>query len=466
MLSNILVVDDEQQIQQTFQDIFREEIAKGYYKFDFAANGQEALQKIHSDSTPSVDLLLTDVKMPKIDGLTLIKRLQKDHLNIKTIIISAFVNPQDLQDIIENNDLILGFLSKPIENIEQLKNIVENNLNSPSKIEARSNFNYDNLEPQDFDYIQQKTGEIKSLIRLSTQTIVEIGCKLIEVKARLIHGQFGDWLKLEFDWSEPTAQRFMRVARKFKSVNLTDLPIVPSALYLLAANSIPEEARSEAIKRAATGESINYQKAKEIKDKYTRSESPDPNQEQVSKQVSLSSKSELTQRSQRSFWQTIDLIETSSIPTTDDINTDKKIASDLKSESWWRLGKEHFLYCGDPKSETFQQSFPQKIDLSLVFPHRSNWRPEFSRKVNSELVFYSEYQDIDLTVLRQAIEQLFLLYTEDYSTVIFSFLPDPQLILLADKLKCICRIAEPNLQQCQKIITKLQQAGLDVNKLV
>ena len=68
--------------------------------------------------------------------------------------------------------------------------------------------------------------------------------------------------------------------------------------------------------------------------------------------------------------------------------------------------------------------------------------------------------------MRQAIEQLFLLYTEDYSTVIFSFLPDPQLILLADRLKCICRIAEPNLQQCQKIIATLQQAELQVVKLV
>ena len=465
MLSNILVVDDEYQIKQTFEDIFREEIAKGYYKFDFAANGQEALKKIHSGSIPSVDLLLTDVKMPKIDGLSLIKRLQKERLNIKTIIISAFVSLQDLQEIIENNDLILGFLSKPIENIEQLKNIVENNLNSPRDIEFTSHFNYDSLAPQDFNFIQQKTGEIKSLIRLSTQTIVEIGCKLIEVKTRLKHGQFGDWLKLEFDWSEPTAQRFMRVARKFKSVKLTDLPIVPSALYLLAANSIPEEARSEAIQRAATGESINYQKAKEIKDKYSSKESSDSNSKQVLQQASFTNQSTTDQDSQPLSWQTIDLIEPSSITITDNMD-DENISLAIKPESWWRLGKEHFLYCGDPKSATFQESFPQNIDLSLVFPHNFNWRPEFSKKVNSELVFYSEYQDIDLTVLRQAIEQLFLLYTEDYSTVIFSFLPDPQLILLADKLKCICRIAEPNLQQCQKIITTLKQAGLDVVNLI
>ena len=231
MLSNILVVDDEQQIKQVFQDIFKEEIEEGYYKFDFAANGQEALQKINSQSADAIDLLLTDVKMPKVDGLSLIKRLQQDSLKIKTIIISAFVNVQDLQEIIESNDLILGFLSKPIENIDQLKNIVKKNLNTVDEIEVTSKFNYGVLEPQDFDFIQQRTGEIKSLIRLSTQTIVEIGCKLIEVKARLKHGKFGDWLRLEFDWSEPTAQRFMRVARKFKYENLTNLHNLHNQIY-------------------------------------------------------------------------------------------------------------------------------------------------------------------------------------------------------------------------------------------
>lgn len=104
MFSNILVVDDEQQTKQVFQDIFEKEIEEGYYKFDFAADGEEALQKIHSGSMPTVDLLLTDVKMPKIDGLSLIKRLQEEHLNINTVIISAFVDIQDLQEIIENND--------------------------------------------------------------------------------------------------------------------------------------------------------------------------------------------------------------------------------------------------------------------------------------------------------------------------------------------------------------------------
>jgi hypothetical protein len=131
----------------------------------------------------------------------------------------------------------------------------------------------------------------------------------------------------------------------------------------------------------------------------------------------------------------------------------------IESESWWRIGNEHLLFCGDPQSETFKQSIPQKIELNIAFPDTPNWRLNIPGKVNSELVFFSQYQDLDLTLLRQAVEQLFLLYTEDSSIVVFSFLPDPQLIMLAERLNCICRIAEPNLSRCQKIISTVRQAG-------
>jgi CheY-like chemotaxis protein len=472
MLSNILVVDDENQIKQTFLDIFREEIEKGYYNFDFATDGKEALQKISSGSMATIDLLLTDVKMPEIDGLSLINLLQKANFNIKTIIISAYVSPQDIKEAIENNDSILGFLSKPIDNIDRLKNIVKKNLHLAEKSTLTSLFNYQSLEARDYDFIQQKTREIKSSIEKSTQTIVEIGCKLIEVKSRLKHGQFGDWLKLEFDWSEPTAQRFMRVARKFKSVNLTDLSIAPSALYLLAAASIPELARTEAINRAVNGESIDYKKAKLIKDKYTQIDSQQKTidtqakRENDRKDIRITKTSILPQQSKN---RETNFILPNQLRVNPQINAQDNSKSTLpsssrqidaiESESWWRIGNEHLLFCGDPQSETFKQSIPQKIELNIAFPDTPNWRLNIPGKVNSELVFFSQYQDLDLTLLRQAVEQLFLLYTEDSSIVVFSFLPDPQLIMLAERLNCICRIAEPNLSRCQKIISTVRQAG-------
>ncbi len=89
---------------------------------------------------------------------------------------------------------------------------------------------------------EQRTGEIKTLMKRAAQDIIDIGQKLIEVKLRLGHGHFQSWTRHEFGWSYETAARFMRVADQFKTVNLTDMSIAPSALYLLAAPSTPEPA--------------------------------------------------------------------------------------------------------------------------------------------------------------------------------------------------------------------------------
>jgi len=88
--------------------------------------------------------------------------------------------------------------------------------------------------------------------------MVEIGQRLIQVKGRLGHGNFGTWLDVEFDWSPWLAQKFMQVAEKFKNVKFTDLEISTSAAYILAAPSTPPEVFAEAIAQAETGKKITY----------------------------------------------------------------------------------------------------------------------------------------------------------------------------------------------------------------
>lgn len=114
-----------------------------------------------------------------------------------------------------------------------------------------------NFKAQEFDYaalnsetqivVQQRTSEIRSLLRRTAQDIFDVGQKLIEVKAQLGHGHFRTWLNTEFDWSIWTATKFMQVADKFKCVKFSHLDIAPSALYELAAPSTPESVRCEAI---------------------------------------------------------------------------------------------------------------------------------------------------------------------------------------------------------------------------
>lgn len=125
-------------------------------------------------------------------------------------------------------------------------------------------FNYDGLDTKPRVIIQQRTNEIKTLMRRSAQDIIDIGEKLIEVKSHLKHGDFTAWIKIEFGWSDRTAQRFMRVAEVFKTDKLSVLNFAPSALYLLASSTTPDEAREEALSRAQTGEEITRATAEEL----------------------------------------------------------------------------------------------------------------------------------------------------------------------------------------------------------
>jgi hypothetical protein len=122
------------------------------------------------------------------------------------------------------------------------------------------------MQPTLFDYaglgsetriiVQQRTTEIKGLMKRAAQDIIDIGQKLIEVKARLGHGQFGSWLAAEFEWTDRTAARFIAVASKFD--NLSDLNIAPSALYLLSAPSTPDDLRSGFIVHAENGNPVTH----------------------------------------------------------------------------------------------------------------------------------------------------------------------------------------------------------------
>jgi gas vesicle protein len=148
------------------------------------------------------------------------------------------------------------------------------NLSEQKSIRLINGFDYEKLDTDVRMVIQQHTSEIKNLMRRTTQEIIEIGQKLTYVKAQLGHGNFRIWLKAEFDWSVPTANRFMQVAENFKCINLRDLNIAASALYLLASPSTPQEARTEALKRATSGENITYTKAKTIVSDYKKAIKP------------------------------------------------------------------------------------------------------------------------------------------------------------------------------------------------
>jgi hypothetical protein len=124
-------------------------------------------------------------------------------------------------------------------------------------------YDYAALDSPTATLAQQAAGVIKEKIRRAAQDIVDIGAALLEVKAALPHGQFSAWLADEFGWGERQARRFMNVAEAFKTDNLSDLQIAPSALYALASPSTPAEARAEALQQARNGQPVSNKGARE-----------------------------------------------------------------------------------------------------------------------------------------------------------------------------------------------------------
>jgi hypothetical protein len=127
-------------------------------------------------------------------------------------------------------------------------------------------FDYQSLKPADAEKLRRTAKRIKERIIASLRSIIEAGEALSVAKSMLPHGQFGAWLEAEFGWTDRMARHFMDVAEHFgaKTEIISDLTILPSAAYLLAAPSTPFEARQEAIDRAKRGEKITARIAREI----------------------------------------------------------------------------------------------------------------------------------------------------------------------------------------------------------
>ena len=110
-MAKILVVDDEADLEMLFRQKYRQKIRTGEYEMIFALNGQLAIEmlKDHSD----VDMILSDINMPVMDGLTLLANTKEKNPLIKTVIISAY---GDMENIRKAMNLgAFDFITKPVD---------------------------------------------------------------------------------------------------------------------------------------------------------------------------------------------------------------------------------------------------------------------------------------------------------------------------------------------------------------
>ncbi|MGY8679255.1 adenylate/guanylate cyclase domain-containing protein [Bradyrhizobium sp. UFLA05-153] len=111
MTSTILVVDDEPDLEALVLQKFRGQIREGLVSFLFAHDGVEALQLI--ELHPHVDLVVSDINMPRMDGLSLLQKLQETEDKKSTIIVSAYGDMSNIRTAMNRG--AFDFLTKPID---------------------------------------------------------------------------------------------------------------------------------------------------------------------------------------------------------------------------------------------------------------------------------------------------------------------------------------------------------------
>ncbi|MDE0135544.1 MAG: SpoIIE family protein phosphatase [Acidimicrobiaceae bacterium] len=107
----ILVVDDEPDLEPLVLQRMRRQIRSGKYQFEFAGNGLEALEKLRADDT--IDLVLSDINMPQMDGLTLLSQLSSLDSDLRAVIISAYGDMGNIRTAMNRG--AFDFVTKPVD---------------------------------------------------------------------------------------------------------------------------------------------------------------------------------------------------------------------------------------------------------------------------------------------------------------------------------------------------------------
>ncbi len=128
-MAKILVADDETDLEVLIKQKFRKQIREGKYNFVFAINGNDALSKIHEH--PDIDVVCSDINMPEMDGLTLLEKLAEISPVIKSIIVSAYGDMDNIRSAMNRG--AFDFICKPV-NFDDLEVTLQKTLRHVNQI--------------------------------------------------------------------------------------------------------------------------------------------------------------------------------------------------------------------------------------------------------------------------------------------------------------------------------------------
>lgn len=415
--------------------------------------------------------LIPQINFPILiySGIVPVKFLEKEAIKYSHI-VGLFEKPFNEQ-IIPFSDRIAS-IDRTIK--PYLEKILKLDLSDSTEIEVNS-FNYASLDEETSKFVLERTREIKKLAKRAVEDIINIGLYLIEIKDKLGHGNFYNWLNVEFnEISKGHAATLMRTAVRFKSTNFSDLNILPSALYELSANNVSDEAVEEVLIRARKGEKISYATAKAVKVRYQNDNRKTSEEE---------NKTDNSQKEPENDGDRVVTQQLKEVKTTEDrsakinpppllLNSEqqaslKKSSSQFKNQpqieilkvrqnivknSFWQLGKNHHLFCGEPKNPIFLHQLPGDLALSIGLPPNNNPDLIPAIKAKAKYIFSYDYDDMDLSGIEEMLTIAIDLSVGENNKIVFCYLSHLRALQLAVDMLCRCYVAEPDLNKCEAII--------------
>ena len=113
MSVSILVVDDEPDVAQLFRQHFRREVRQGDYVMHFAASGEQALERLDGEIEPQLIVILSDINMPGMDGLTLLHEIKQRFPNLPVMMITTYGDDERRRRASEYG--AAEFITKPVD---------------------------------------------------------------------------------------------------------------------------------------------------------------------------------------------------------------------------------------------------------------------------------------------------------------------------------------------------------------
>jgi len=109
----VLVVDDEVDVKWLFQQRFRREIRAGRLNLQFSHSGEDALEYLRSGGAVSVVLVLSDINMPGMTGIELLKKIKNEFSDLSVHMITAYGDEKNFRMAMENG--ADGYMNKPVD---------------------------------------------------------------------------------------------------------------------------------------------------------------------------------------------------------------------------------------------------------------------------------------------------------------------------------------------------------------